>query len=168
MVTSLKKWCREFIDEAPWYFWAYAALTPLGFLLNDKKESVILATVSLAIYPFLLKFQGLLKSKIFYIFSIFLYIITEIWTIKFFIGQNLHLYFCELYGSTDYPRMYTFLITLCVVCVLSGMPLPEHREDNIKTFCPFTPFNSSERTTAETALAAYRNSGVLLTRLSAV
>lgn len=45
-----------------------------------------------------------------------------------------------------------------VLCVLSGMTLPEHLEDNIKTFTPFVALNDSERATLDQALEAYRKS----------
>lgn len=43
-----------------------------------------------------------------------------------------------------------------VLCVLSGMSLPEHMEDNIKTFSPLKPLTDNERKTLDTALKAYR------------
>lgn len=43
-----------------------------------------------------------------------------------------------------------------VLCVLSGMTLPEHVEDNIRTFSPLKPLTESERKTLDQALAAYR------------
>ena len=45
-----------------------------------------------------------------------------------------------------------------VLILLSGMTLPEHLEDNIKTFTPFVPLNDKERETLNLALAAYRQS----------
>ena len=36
------------------------------------------------------------------------------------------------------------------------MTLPEHLEDNIKTFTPFVPLSDKERETLNLALAAYR------------
>lgn len=43
-----------------------------------------------------------------------------------------------------------------VICVLSGMSLPEHVENNIATFAPFSPLNNAERETIAQALIAYR------------
>ena len=43
-----------------------------------------------------------------------------------------------------------------VLCVLSGMTLPEHVEDNIRTFSPLKPLTENERKTLDQALAAYR------------
>ena len=43
-----------------------------------------------------------------------------------------------------------------VLCVLSGMSLPEHMEDNLKTFSPLRPLTDVERKTLDQALAAYR------------
>lgn len=43
-----------------------------------------------------------------------------------------------------------------VLCVLSGMTLPEHVEDNIRTFSPLKPLTESERKTLDQALASYR------------
>lgn len=43
-----------------------------------------------------------------------------------------------------------------VLCVLSGMSLPEHVEDNIKTFTPFVPLTDKERETLQLALTAYQ------------
>lgn len=43
-----------------------------------------------------------------------------------------------------------------VLCVLSGMSLPEHMEDNIKTFSPLKPLTDNERKTLDQALTAYR------------
>ena len=45
-----------------------------------------------------------------------------------------------------------------VLVILSGMTLPEHLEDNIKTFTPFVPLSDKERDTLNLALAAYRKS----------
>ena len=45
-----------------------------------------------------------------------------------------------------------------VLILLSGMTLPEHLEDNIKTFTPFVPLSDKERETLNLALAAYRKS----------
>ena len=45
-----------------------------------------------------------------------------------------------------------------VLVILSGMTLPEHLEDNIKTFTPFVPLSDKERETLNLALAAYRQS----------
>ena len=42
-----------------------------------------------------------------------------------------------------------------VLCVLSGMSLPEHMEDNIKTFSPLKPLTDNERKTLDLALKAY-------------
>lgn len=43
-----------------------------------------------------------------------------------------------------------------VLCVLSGMSLPEHMEDNIRTFSPLKPLTDRERQTLDQALTAYR------------
>lgn len=43
-----------------------------------------------------------------------------------------------------------------VLCVLSGMSLPEQMEDNIKTFTPFRALTDNERKTLNDALVAYR------------
>lgn len=43
-----------------------------------------------------------------------------------------------------------------VLCVLSGMSLPEHMEDNIRTFSPLKPLTDNERKTLDQALTAYR------------
>ncbi len=43
-----------------------------------------------------------------------------------------------------------------VLCVLSGMSLPEHVEDNLRTMTPFHPLTENERMTLNSALAAYR------------
>lgn len=43
-----------------------------------------------------------------------------------------------------------------VLCVLSGMSLPEHMTDNIKTFSPLNPLVEEERKTLDQALAVYR------------
>ena len=48
-----------------------------------------------------------------------------------------------------------------VLCVLSGMTLTEHLEDNIRTFTNFKPLTDAERRTVEAALAAYRKSGAV-------
>ena len=42
-----------------------------------------------------------------------------------------------------------------VLCVLSGMSLPEHLEDNIKTFSPLKPLSDGERAALDAALKAY-------------
>ena len=43
-----------------------------------------------------------------------------------------------------------------VLCILSGMTLPEHVEDNLRTFTPFKPLTDNERKVLNEALAAYR------------
>ena len=43
-----------------------------------------------------------------------------------------------------------------VLCVLSGMSLPEHMEDNIKTFSPLAPLTAVERETLDLAVKEYR------------
>jgi len=43
-----------------------------------------------------------------------------------------------------------------VLTVLSGMSLPEHLEDNLKTFSPFKPLTDPERKELAKALEAYR------------
>jgi uncharacterized protein len=43
-----------------------------------------------------------------------------------------------------------------VLCVLSGMSLPEQMEDNIKTFTPLKPLTDNERKVLAEALVAYR------------
>lgn len=48
-----------------------------------------------------------------------------------------------------------------VICILSGMTLNEHLEDNIKTLTNFKPLNDLEREIIATALAAYRKSGAI-------
>ena len=43
-----------------------------------------------------------------------------------------------------------------VLCILSGMTLPEHVEDNIRTFAPIKPLSDSDRKVLDEALAVYR------------
>ena len=43
-----------------------------------------------------------------------------------------------------------------VLCVLSGRSLPEHMEDNLRTFSPLKPLTEVERKTLAQALLAYR------------
>ena len=43
-----------------------------------------------------------------------------------------------------------------VLCILSGMTLPEHVEDNIRTFAPIKPLSDSDRKVLNEALAVYR------------
>ncbi|MGI6494891.1 MAG: aldo/keto reductase [Kiritimatiellia bacterium] len=43
-----------------------------------------------------------------------------------------------------------------VVVILSGMSLPEHVEDNIRTFSPFQPLTDAERRTLALAAGAYQ------------
>ena len=43
-----------------------------------------------------------------------------------------------------------------VLCILSGMTLPEHVEDNLRTFSPFKPLTDNERQVLNEALTAYR------------
>ena len=43
-----------------------------------------------------------------------------------------------------------------VLCILSGMTLPEHVEDNLRTFTPFKPLTDNERKVLNEALTAYR------------
>ena len=48
-----------------------------------------------------------------------------------------------------------------VLCILSGMTLTEHLEDNIRTFTDFKPLTASERGAIDSALAAYQKSGIV-------
>lgn len=48
-----------------------------------------------------------------------------------------------------------------VLCVLSGMTLPEHLEDNIRTFSPFRPLTDGERKTLDEALGIYRRAAAV-------
>ena len=43
-----------------------------------------------------------------------------------------------------------------VLCILSGMTLPEHVADNLRTFTPFKPLSDGERKVLAEALTAYR------------
>ena len=49
-----------------------------------------------------------------------------------------------------------------VLCVLSGMTMTEHLEDNIKTFTDFKPLSQKEQQVIKNALTAYQKSGVTL------
>ncbi len=44
-----------------------------------------------------------------------------------------------------------------VLTILSGMSLPEHVEDNIRTFSPFQPLTDAERGTLAIAIGAYQD-----------
>jgi len=48
-----------------------------------------------------------------------------------------------------------------VLCVLSGMTMTEHLNDNIQTFTDFKPLSDRERQIIDTALAAYRKTGIV-------
>ncbi len=48
-----------------------------------------------------------------------------------------------------------------VLCILSGMTLTEHLEDNIKTFTDLKPLSDAESKTIDEALVAYRKSGAI-------
>ena len=48
-----------------------------------------------------------------------------------------------------------------VLCVLSGMTLPEHLEDNIRTFSPFRPLSDAERKKLAEALVVYRKAAAV-------
>lgn len=48
-----------------------------------------------------------------------------------------------------------------VLCVLSGMTLPEHLEDNIQTFTNFKPLSDSERQVIAEVTKAYHNTGAV-------
>ena len=43
-----------------------------------------------------------------------------------------------------------------VLCILSGMTLPEHMEDNIRTFTPIKPLSEADQKTLNEALTVYR------------
>ena len=43
-----------------------------------------------------------------------------------------------------------------VLCILSGMTLPEHMEDNIRTFTPIKPLSEGDKKVLNEALAVYR------------
>ena len=43
-----------------------------------------------------------------------------------------------------------------VLCILSGMTLPEHVEDNIRTFSPIRPLSEKDRNALQEALTVYR------------
>lgn len=48
-----------------------------------------------------------------------------------------------------------------VLCVLSGMTMTEHLNDNIKTFTDFKPLSADERRVIDTALTAYQKTGIV-------
>ncbi len=48
-----------------------------------------------------------------------------------------------------------------VITVLSGMTLPEHLEDNIKTFTDFRPLSDTERETLAAVAKVYHNTGAV-------
>lgn len=48
-----------------------------------------------------------------------------------------------------------------VICILSGMTLTEHLEDNIRTFTDFKPLSNSERAVITNALAVYRKTHLI-------
>lgn len=48
-----------------------------------------------------------------------------------------------------------------VLVILSGMTLPEHLEDNIKTFTGFQPLSNAERETIAQAVKTYHNTGAV-------
>ena len=48
-----------------------------------------------------------------------------------------------------------------VQVVLSGMSVPQHMEENIRTFSPFRPLIDEERATISRAVAIYRNVGAV-------
>ena len=48
-----------------------------------------------------------------------------------------------------------------VQVVLSGMSVPQHMEENIRTFSPFRPLTDEERATISRAVAIYRNVGAV-------
>ena len=48
-----------------------------------------------------------------------------------------------------------------VICILSGMTLMEHLEDNIRTFTDFKPLTDAERAVLNRALAAYRKTTMI-------
>ena len=49
-----------------------------------------------------------------------------------------------------------------VLCILSGMTMTEHLEDNIKTFTDFKPLTAKEQQVIKNALAAFQKSGLTL------
>ena len=49
-----------------------------------------------------------------------------------------------------------------VLCILSGMTMTEHLEDNIKTFTDFKPLSQDEQRVIDTAINAYQKSGIIL------
>jgi len=48
-----------------------------------------------------------------------------------------------------------------VICILSGMTLTEHLEDNIRTFTGFKPLTDAERKVIEETLAVYRKTQLI-------
>ena len=48
-----------------------------------------------------------------------------------------------------------------VLCVLSGMTMTEHLNDNIQTFTDFKPLTDRERQIIDSALAAYQKTGIV-------
>ena len=62
-------------------------------------------------------------------------------------------------NSTNAEWAFRFVGSLPnVLVILSGMTLPEHLENNIATFAPFSPLSDKERTVLDQALIAYRKS----------
>ena len=49
-----------------------------------------------------------------------------------------------------------------VLCILSGMTMTEHLEDNIKTFTGFKTLSPAEQKVIDTALNAYQKTGIIL------
>ena len=49
-----------------------------------------------------------------------------------------------------------------VLCILSGMTMTEHLEDNIKTFTDFKPLSPAEQKVVDTAINAYQKTGIIL------
>ena len=49
-----------------------------------------------------------------------------------------------------------------VLCILSGMTMTEHLEDNIKTFTDFKPLSPDEQRVIDTAINAYQKTGIIL------
>ncbi len=105
-----KQYIIDFKNEAPWCFWCYLLLTPLGYSLFYSREVVVLSLIAMFIYPFLLKKSRLLNNKYIYFLLIFCFVIVS--RIKYFLFQK----YLDVY-IYHYSEFYSYTYVLLVKAI---------------------------------------------------
>ena len=115
----LVQWLRELKTEAPWYFWAYVALTPLHVFLYHQPFTMVCTLAALVLYIYLLKTFSLLRRPIVYILAFVSQYMSD-YIIEYFLGKDLHFYLRAIFPYGNYPKMYYIGITAVCSSLLAG------------------------------------------------